>query len=166
MFTASVVRKGNMLQNIKKSIAALSKESVDVGYFQSQGKHVGKDGIANYSYCGLAQALELGLTNSAVNRGVPMPFMESIRDLTVKGYKTSPLVKRAMKEWSMTLHTDVKPTAILNGLGAYAKLRSKEVFNNPAYFSQNPDNNSPVWETGELAGKFAFRNSITKQVRT
>jgi len=51
-------------------------------------------------------------------------------------------------------------------MGKYAQSKASEVFNNPAYFPQNKYNKTPLFETGELLKNFAYKNSISNQVRT
>ena len=52
--------KKSKLKNMIKSFKLLHGESTQVGYFKSQGMHKGADGISDYSYTALAQALENG----------------------------------------------------------------------------------------------------------
>jgi len=166
MLKARIRKTGKMLDKIKKSIDKLDNSKVDVGYFSSQGKHTGRDGIADYSYVALAQAIELGHFPIQELYTTPMPFMDSIGDLTVEKMGTSSSVKRAFKAWGRKLHDNIQPTDLLNSIGKYAKLQSTKVFNNPEYFRQAPNNDTPVYETGEFSSHFAYRDSITKTVRT
>lgn len=160
-----IKRKGNKLQNIKESVKRLHNQSTQVGYFASQGKHIGRDKIADYSFVGLAQALELGLTLSKVNFQKPMPFMNNIGMLAIKGMRNSTSVKRAYRAWGRELHAVADPTHLLDTIGKYAQSKAKEVFNNPSYFPQNKENKTPIFETGELFKHFAYKNTISNTVR-
>lgn len=166
MMSVNIRRKGNKLQNISKSIQNIHNKKTSVGYFASQGKHVGRDGIADYSYAGLAQALELGLTLSRLNFNKPMPFMNSIARLTVTSITNATVVKRAFQSWGKDLHKIADPTILLDSIGKYAQSKAKEVFNNTAYFPQNKYNKTPIFETGELLKNFAYKNSVSNKVRT
>ncbi len=142
-----------------------------VGYFRSQGMHTGADGIADYSYAALAQALEIGYfpmlkdVKEGYKFKTPMPFMNSIVNLSLQSKKRSPVFNRPWKKWLLNLDKNESPDILLDAIGRLAVNKSKEVFNNKAFFPQAPTNLTPLFETGELMKHYAFRTSSNSQVR-
>jgi len=166
MITTRIKKKGKQIDNIKKSMKRLSGEFTSVGYFRSQGMHVGRDLIADYSYPALAQALELNLFPPSVNETVPMPFMDNIVIEALKQRRRSPLLNRPMTKWRKNLDKDIGPGNILNGLGKLAIKTSAEVFGNRTFFPEaKPWNLNPLITTGELMKAYSFTTSLNGQVR-
>ncbi len=166
MITVKIEKKGKKLDSILASTKKLDGQKTEIGYFASQGKHKGSDGIGSYSYAGLAQALELGyfpLSNQPFRK--PLPFMNQIRKNTVKNLKRSMHFKIAMKSWYTKLDKKGNPKVLLDAVGWWAKKQASGVFNNPAYFPQAPNNQTPIYETGELLNHFTYRTTFDNQVR-
>ena len=161
MFKAKLTKKGKKLENIMKSIQKLDGQRTEIGYFQSQGRHRSGE----YSYAGLAQALEIGYFPVQGIKRRPMPFMGSILKRTVSGIKSSGEVKAAFRMWSKNLVKRASPKTLLESVGKRAVLESKHVFNNPFYFPQAPSNSSPNYETGDLAEHFTYKTSFDGRVR-
>ena len=150
---------------IKKSLEKADKQKVEIGYFANQGKHTGADGISDYSYAGLAQALELGFFPVQGEFRQPMPFMKNILNLTVKKLPRSQIFLRARRKWVKKLHKNGNPQILLDAIGRIAIMQSRVVFGNPAYFPQAPDNKTPNFHTGELMSHFTYRTTFDNRVR-
>ncbi|MCP3921265.1 MAG: hypothetical protein GY714_01640 [Desulfobacterales bacterium] len=166
MISVKIKKKGKKLDSMLASIKKLDGQGTEVGYFASQGKHKGSDGIGSYTYAGLAQALELGyfpLSDQPFR--IPMPFMEHIVQRTFYGLRGSMKYKRAMKSWFKKLDKKGNPLDVLNAVGWFAKKQAHVVFNNTAYFPQAPNNQTPLFETGELLYHFTYRTSFDGKVR-
>lgn len=160
MLKVKLQRKKFKLDRIKESVKKLDNQTVDVGYFQNQGRHKG----SGYSYTILAQALELGVfPNGTVRR--PLPFMNKIGDKSMLSIGRSIKVKRAFRAWGRKLDKKGNPQNLLNAVGEYVIMQSKQVFNNPAYFPEAPNNPTPLYESGELAKHFTYRTSWDNRVR-
>lgn len=165
MLTVRVRKKGHKLASIRESVKKIVGEKVEIGFFAQQGRHTGRDGVRDYTYAGLAQALELGFFPIQGEFRTPMPFMKNIMERTVYGMKRSTKVRRAFRTWGRRLDKKASPLVWMDAVGEYAKQESKKVFNNPAYFPQTPNNRTPLVETGELRSKFTYRTSYDKRVR-
>lgn len=164
MITFKLKKYSNKLSKIKGSFHRLDGRSTSVGYFAAQGKHKGADGISDYTYAGLANALEIGYfplmrgtASPKEEHRTPMPFMNSIVNRARMDAKKSPIFTRPFKQWVRGLEKGIGPEIILNAMGKMARKASKEVFDNPVYFPQAPNNTSPNFETGELMKAFTFR---------
>jgi len=159
MIKVKIKKKGKKLEMIQDAIRKLDGEKVEVGYFQNQGKHV-----SGYSYTVLAQSLELGVFPNGLVRK-PMPFMNNIGDKAILSIGRSIKVKRAFRAWGRKLDKRGNPLILLNAIGEYVVMQSKDVFNNPAYFPQAPNNKTPLYETGDLSKHFTYRTSFDNRVR-
>ncbi len=165
-------KNNNQIQRMIKSMERLSGEYTEVGYFKSQGMHTGADGVADYSYTALAQALEIGFFPMLKNRAsisemvrTPMPFMNHIVNRTIQDRKRSVIFLRPWKNWRLNMDKNGSPDELLNAMGRLAVNRSKDVFDNKAYFPQAPQNATPLVETGELRKKYSYITSVNKIVR-
>jgi len=161
MLKLKVKKKGKKLDSIQQAIRKIDGQSVEIGYFANQGKHIGGD----YSYPALAQALETGYFPAQGITRTPMPFMEHIGQRTIYSLGQSTKVKRAFRAWGRKLDKKGNPLNWMNAVGEHAKLQSTMVFNNPAYFPQVPNNKSPLFESGDLARRFTYRTSFDNRVR-
>jgi hypothetical protein len=159
MLTVKLKKKGKKLDMIRASIKKLDNQKVEVGYFSSQGKH-----YSGYSYPALAQALSLGVFPNGLVR-TPMPFLERIGDRAFLSMGRSIKVKRAFRTWGRKLDKKGNPLVLLNAIGEYFILQSKDVFGNPSYFPESPNNKTPVFETGQLKRKLTYRTSFDNRVR-
>lgn len=164
MITIKLKKYSNKLSKIKGSFHRLEGRSTSVGYFAAQGKHKGADGISDYTYAGLANALEIGyfplmrdVDTIADSFRTPMPFMNHIVNRARMDSKTSPIFNRPFKQWVRGLGKGIGPEILLNAVGKMARHASKEVFDNRVYFPQAPQNATPIFETGELMKAFTFR---------
>ena len=165
MVTVVVKKKGKMFDRIKESLRKIDGQKTEIGYFKQQGMHKGRDGVADYSYTALAQALEIGFFPVQGLIRTPMPFMDHIAQRTVMGMGRSTKVRRAFRTWGRKLDKRGNPLILLDAVGQYAKIQSRVVFNNPLYFPQASGNSTPLFETGELMSKFTYRTSFDKRVR-
>lgn len=163
MIRIKVRRKTKKLQSIKSAVQKLDGQKTELGYFKSQGMHVGMDGIPDLSYAALAQALELGLFPEQAH--IPLPFMNHIGDLTVEGLTRSTKMRRAVKSWSKNLERNASPLPLLDAVGEVGIKQSRKVFNNKIFFPQAPNNETPIFQTGELMRKFTYRTSYDNKVR-
>ncbi len=161
-----IEKKGKKFDMIQDAVMKLHGQGTEIGYFGSQGKHKGADGIADYSYAALANALETGFFPNAERKyRRPMPFMEHIMQRTAYGMARSRKVNTAFRLWGRKLDKRGNPLVLLDAVGEYAVQQSKQVFNNPAYFPQNPKNKTPLVTTGELRSKFTYRTTFDNKVR-
>lgn len=164
-------KNNSKLDDIKKSLKAANKQKVEVGYFSSQGKHTGADGISDYSYAALAQALEIGWFPMMKDvlfgdqYRTPMPFMNNIVNRGLQDRMKSGAFTRPAKKWRQSLDEGVSPDLLLNALGRTIVLAAPKVMGNPAYFPQASSNETPNVETSELLNAFSFRTSTNKAVR-
>ena len=155
---------------MKANLKRLDGQSTEFGYFASQGKHTGADGIADYTYAGLAQALELGYFPKEGRHRKPMPFMEHVAQRTIYGInRRNSKVNRAYRAWGRNITSRAgmgSPARLLNAVGEFAQEQSEVIFGNPAYFPQAPKNKTPLVTTGELKKNFAYKTSWDNKVRT
>lgn len=165
MVTVVVKKKADKLGRMRESLMKINGQKTSIGYFANQGMHVGRDGVADYSYTALAQALEIGFFPAQGITRTPMPFMHHIGQRTIMGITRSTKVRRAFRAWGRKLDKRGNPLVLLNAVGEYAKMQAATVFNNPLYFPQAPKNNTPLVETGELFSKFTYRTSFDNRVR-
>lgn len=162
MLDVQIIQKTKALDSILAAINKLDDQYIEIGYFSSQGKHKGKDGIADMTYPALAQALELGLMPEQLY--IPLPFMRRIGFETIEKAQTSPKIKKAWKAWRVNLVRKSSPKLLLNAYGEFAQEQAQRIMGDPRYFPQTK-HTSPVVETGELRSKFTYRSSFDNSVR-
>ena len=165
-----IKKNKNMLSSIKRSFQRLEGQSTSVGYFAEQGKHPVTAPFINqpYSYAALALALETGWfpLNVPEHRiREKLPFMKSIVNLSMKDRRRAVTFTRPFKKWRTNLHNNVSPSLLLNAVGRLNISRAKKVFNNPAFFTQVPINDSPIFETGDLLKKYSYKTSLNKTLK-
>lgn len=162
MANKAFTKNSKKLLNIKNLVKGIHKQSVEIGYFQSQGRHIS----AEYSYAALAQAIELGFFPVSSQRRAPMPFMRTILNITGVYIKRDARVKKAYGRWASPKNKNQSPKEVLNAVGEVGIESSRKVFGNPVFFPQAHDRNRfPLVTTGDLRNHFTYRNSINKLVR-
>lgn len=161
MITVKVRRKKKKLQRVAQSIKRLDGQSTQIGYFAQQGLHSGGE----YSYVALAQAVEIGYFPKQKLNRVPMPFMNIIGDKVARGVPVDAKVRGAFRKWGKRLDRGVSPNKLLNAVGEVGLTESKGIFNNPAYFPQAPHNKTPLFESGDFAAHFAYKNTVTNIIK-
>ena len=168
MFSFKVEKTGKTLDNIMASIRKLDEHSTDIGHFASQGKHTGSDGISDYSYVALGQALATGyFPVQGVSRG-PMPYLKQINENSMLSMtKQNSQVTRQFQRWAKRMHKpNNSPQQLLSAVGQHVVAESRKVFGNPMYFPlARAGNDRPLITTGEFASKFTYRTSLDKKVR-
>ncbi len=76
-------------------------------------------------------------------------------------------MNKAHRQWKgkATNKGGTSPNILLDAVGMKAIVESKKVFNNKMYFPQVPENETPVWETGDLAQHFTYKQTNNNRVR-
>ena len=143
-------------QGLSKYFKDLSKEHVAVGHFQSQGKHT-----TGLYYTEMMNGYAVGGLGDYEVRN-PMAIIKSRPSDFIKGdtieSKLKEFIGRAVREKGMS--PDKASQAFLKGVGIEVRENYRKLFNKISFPYMPPDSsNTPLWETGELASKAAYRTS-------
>ena len=139
-----------------KSYQNLSKESIEIGHFKSQGKH-----YSGLSYTALLKLWEVGGPNGT-------GFIKSSRKqflFNIDKYLERNELDKILSDWNMKTHR--KTDSLNKFLNAYARFL-RDQYKDTFGVSKLPHmpTATPLYETGELQSKTAYKTSRGRRVTT
>jgi len=142
------VGKGNQTKILTQSLRRAQKSSIEVGHFQSDGKH-----SSGLSYVDIMALWAFGGPNQD---SIKNP--RAILSIKMQELSTKPEFKSAMRRWLS--QANPSDSQFMNNLGSFILEQYKELFGVtfPSLMQGSPSNrNSPLLDTGELKNKASYK---------
>jgi len=141
---------------------AFNNSKVEIGHFESQGKHSGSD----LSYVDLMQIANLGI-NGPPRRPLRLLQIDN-KNLSDSKFNT------LMKLWGTSNYTRGNNEKLLQGFGIVLAKKEKAIFGKTGPMMPPTTSNkkvgamgptAPLVDTGELRSKVSYKTSISKVVK-
>ena len=138
-----------------KNYENLSKESIEVGHFKSQGKH-----YSTLSYPALLKLWAVGKENgNGLIRNVKAQFL-----FNIDRYLNQSELDKILSDWNKGTHKKTDSlNKFLNAYGRFVRDKYKGTF---GVNGSEMQGNTPLVETGDLKSKTAFKTSRGRRVTT
>lgn len=158
---ATVVKRGKTLEKALKNINRLNGEFVEVGHFNSQGKH-----YSGLTYPELLLYWFIGVDIP----GIAGKVRQDVRSQFVHDYfltgklKGDPVIDKAIKQWFKEAFKRDNAKTLLSTIGQHLMKKYESEFNQ----RQGPHmlgTATPLYETGELAESTGYRTSRNTSVK-
>lgn len=154
MSKIKITKQFDKYKEVLNKLNALNGEGVEVGFFDEQGSHT-----SGYTFPELAVIHESG-------QGVTKrSFMDMILGVNITGGDKSPIGQKAKMSMMDYLRLDSKTTAeaALNKIGEEYLSHVDDVMGTERLpVTTNP---TPLIDTRELNEHFAYRNTISKEIK-
>lgn len=168
----SVKMTSDKVDNILKSLKKADNDSVEVGYFEEQGKHKG----SGLLYSHLADIHEHGRTIRHPKGYIivipPRPFLKFGLGMLGSKLNSSRVVKRSFKAWADKLEKTGNIEPVLEAIGQLGVRQVRAIFGSTKFLAPNAKStisrkgsNKPLIAKGELRSKVAYRTSISRKVK-
>ena len=140
---------GKQTRKLQEAARNLGKNKLQVGHFQSDGKH--STGIG---YVDLMALWAVGGPNQDAVKNPLAVLGANFRKLT-----EHPQFKRAIKSWMPTLDSKTSQSQMVDQLGEFILDQYKQIFGEPSSLMVGSPTNkaSPLLDTGELRDKANFK---------
>lgn len=161
MLNGKIVRKGKKFDKLKRSIKNLNKEFVQVGHFGEQGVHYSGmtyPQLLAFWFIGVEQDGSMGRLRQDV-RG-QFTFDYFLR----KQIARDPKMKAALNKWADRALSGDNTATLLDDVGEILRREYALTFN----VKQGPHmlgTETPLFETGELAGTSAYKTSKSSKAK-
>ena len=161
MLNAKMVHKGKMFEKLRRSVRGLNNQYVKVGHFAEQGLH-----YSGLSYPQLLAFWFIGVEQS----GTMGRLRQDVRGQFTFNYFLSrqiardPKMKLALKNWAKKAMSGDRTASLLDDIGEILRREYSLTFN----VKEGPHmmgTDTPLFETGELAGTSAYKTSKSAKAK-
>lgn len=164
-----LIRKTRNKEALEKKLKAINKSDAESGYFKEQGFHNADNGDGRTStepltYAELMNLHEYGFEDN----NLPARPVRAITLVQLRGSRNE-----RKKLLSNYLYKGTSLDSTLNGMAVRASQIAKSIFGSTSLLAPNSTGwanlkgaNSPLVDTGDLKANWAYRNSVSKVIKT